>query len=109
MKSGGGGGGQFASGPLRKVGGGGSDVSSPIGVWEKLHKPGLAPHKRTLTLLGGGGGGVRSNPPEPPPPGYRLDVFTCMHASVWLCVCVCSSCKKFVRISASAMQTCACM
>ena len=27
-----GGGGQFASGPLRKVGGG-SDVSSPIGVW----------------------------------------------------------------------------
>ena len=29
---GGGGGGQFASGPLRKVGGG-SDVSSPIGVW----------------------------------------------------------------------------
>ena len=33
-----------------------------------------------------------------------------MHASVWLCVCgVCSSCKKFVRISTSAMQTCAWM
>ena len=42
-KVGGGGGGRFASGPLRKVGGqfatgplrkvGGSDVSSPIGVW----------------------------------------------------------------------------
>ena len=31
----GGGGGQFASGPLQKVGGGGSDVSSPIGVWGK--------------------------------------------------------------------------
>ena len=63
---GGGGGGRFASGPLRKVGGGGgSDVSSPIDPLkpQKLRKPGPAPHKRTLTLLGGGGGGGSSEPP----------------------------------------------
>ena len=78
----GGGGGQFTSGPLRKVGGGGrGGGGGGGGNSQKLHKPGHAPHKRTLT----------------------------MHASVWLCVCVCSSCKKFVRISASAMQICACM
>ena len=56
---GGGGGGQFASGPLRKGSG-----AKP----QRLRKPGPAPHKRTLTLLGGGGGGgfVRT------PPGYGL-------------------------------------
>ena len=58
-------------------------------------------------------------------------VYVCTHVCVVICICVstyvcvymhmytcmqvcgyvyvCSSCKKFVRISASAMQTCACM
>ena len=59
----GGGAWQFASGPLRKGGGG----AKPRQV-QKLRKPGPAPHKRTLTLLGGGGGGggFHSNPPNPP-------------------------------------------
>ena len=61
---------------IRKVGGGGGGggggaVGNSLQVhyekWgggnsQKLHKPGPAPHKRTLTLLGG----VRSNPPNPP-------------------------------------------
>ena len=55
-RGGGGGGGQFASGPLRKVGG---ERCKP----QKLRKPGPAPLKRTLTLLGGGGS---FEPPEPP-------------------------------------------
>ena len=102
----GGGGGQFASGPLRKVGG--RDVSSPIGVWGKAPEASQAGTRTTKVDLDPfrGGGFVRT--PQTPP-GYGLDVCTCMHASVWLCVCMCSSCKKVVSISASAMQTCACM
>ena len=92
------GGGQSTSGPIyEKWGGGGairfrsitksgggSDVSSPIGVWEKLHKPGLAPHKRTLTLLGGGGG-VRSNPP--PLATGLMCVHACMQVCGYVYVC----------------------
>ena len=88
---GGGGGGQFASGPLRKVGGGGGGafcfrsitksggggggramLAPPLGSGsksQKLRKPGPAPHKRTLTLLGEGF--VRT---PRAPPGYGLDV-----------------------------------
>ena len=76
VRGGGGGGGghsrQVHYEKLRKVffflgGGGGGGNSRQV---QKLRKPGPAPHKRTLTLLGGGGGGfVRT------PPGYGLVVF----------------------------------
>ena len=63
-----GGGGAIRFRSITKSGGGGESGAKP----QKLRKPGPAPHKRTLTLLGGGGGGggggfVRT------PPGYGLD------------------------------------
>ena len=55
---GGGGGGAIRFRSITKSGGG------ERCKLQKLRKPGPAPHKRTLTLLGGGGGGgVRPNPP----------------------------------------------
>ena len=88
-KSGGGGGGG-GGGAIRfrfdtksgGGGGGGSNVSSPIAKPQKLHKPGPAPHKRTLTLLGGGGGGVRSNPLKPPLATGLIELKMCLHACV---------------------------
>ena len=56
------GGGQSTSGPIYEKWGGGGGGGNSRQV-QKLRKPGPAPHKRTMTLLGGG---VRSNPPNPP-------------------------------------------
>ena len=67
-------------------GGGGNSLQVHYEKWgegnsQKLHKPGPAPHKRTLTLLGGGGGGVHSNPPNPP----LATGLMCVHACMQVC------------------------
>ena len=69
-----GGGGNLRQVHYEKWGGGGNSRQV-----QKLCKPGPAPHKRTLTLLGGGGGGFVRTPRTPL--GYGLG---CAHVHLSL-------------------------